>query len=284
MTVQNGKYSARADHRRHDRLLVTRHAMNDSYPGERDDAHQLITTCADCAALAADVRVIASSMKHLPASTRPRDFAISQEQAERLRGSRLTQLLRGLATPGWATLRPVAGVALSIGLVMAVVGSALPSYAPTATRENGGVDLMQASESPRDGAQPPHAGGAPLAPSAPAATSLPAEAASTHAPADVGPEFVPTSRGDTPGAQPFAQATKDPTMENLDSAYIEEASAEPAARADDEDNNPALTQTLPTDPTRNLLVYAGLAIAIISLALLVLAWSARRYFADPLLR
>ena len=38
----------------------------------------------------------------------------------------------------------------------------------------------------------------------------------------------------------------------------------------------------PTDTTRDLLFYAGLAIASLGFLLLALAWFARRYFADPL--
>jgi hypothetical protein len=286
--VQNGKYSARADHRRHDRLLVTRFAMDDSYPGERDEARQLIASCADCAALATDLRVLASSMKHLPAPVRNRDFTISQEQADRLRGSRLTQLLRGLATPGWATLRPVAGVALSIGLVMAIVGSVLPSYAPAGGTGEGSSERLQTLESQSGGAPAPQAPAAPSRAAAtavplPAATSLPAAAGGSAAPAEGAPDLAPT-RGDRPGTQPPAQPTQDSSTDYLDTAYLEEASPEPALFATDGDDAAALAQVAPPDPTRNLLIYAGLAIAVISLGLLVLAWGARRYFADPLVR
>lgn len=291
MTVQNGKYSARADHRRHDRLLVTRHAMDDSYPGERDEARQLIATCADCAKLAADIRVIASSMNQLPAHTRPRDFTISQEQADRLRGSRLSRLLRGLAAPGWATLRPVAGVALSIGLVMAVAGSVLPTSAPAAYPDGGAAERTQTFGAPtvdgapaqEDAATPPPVR-APVATAAPAASSLSAPAASTLVPAEADPDSLGPNRGGTPGSQPPAQATKNPSTESLDTAYLQEASPETVVAESDGDDGFAATQLPPADPTRNLLIYGGLALALISLALLVLAWTARRYFADPLLR
>jgi hypothetical protein len=277
VTVQNGKYSARADHRRHDRLLVTRYAMDDSYPGERDQARQLTDACADCAELAADVRVIAASMAQLPAPIRQRDFTISQEQADQLRGSRLAQLLRGLAAPGWATLRPVAGVALSIGLVMAVVGSVLPTPSPGAITEGGAPgSQMQTFGGAQEGARPP---GEPEPVSGTSAPRVP----SLEAPQVAAPDIA--RPGDEPGAQPLAQATQDTTTRSLDTAYLEEESPEIASNAGDGDGNDMLAITeAPADPTRNLLLYAGLAIMLISLALLVLAWSARRYFADPLLR
>ena len=258
--------------------------MDDSYPGERDEARQLIASCSECAALATDVRVIASSMKQLPAPARHRDFTISQDQADRLRGSRLTQLLRGLATPGWATLRPVAGVALSIGLVMAVIGSVLPTYAPAAGAGDNTVERLPTLESQPGGAPAPQRPVEP--PKVPAATSQPAPAAAagrSPAPAEMAPDFAPTN-GDRPGAQPLAQATDAATRDYLDTAYLEEASPEAGLYAADGDDSLAATQRQVADPTRSLLIYAGLAIAVISLALLLLAWSARRYFVDPLVR
>ena len=115
-----------SEHRRHDRLLVTRFAMDDAYPSETAEARQLIDSCAECAALAADIRALSSSMSQLPDAKRTRDFTITAEKAEELRGSRISRWMRGLATPKFGMLRPVAGVALSIGLVMAIVGVAMP--------------------------------------------------------------------------------------------------------------------------------------------------------------
>jgi hypothetical protein len=59
-------------------------------------------------------------MSTLPQPGRPRDFAITQEQADRLKGTALSRLLRriGVSKPVWGTLRPVAAAALSIGLVV----------------------------------------------------------------------------------------------------------------------------------------------------------------------
>jgi hypothetical protein len=88
------------------------------------------------------------------------------------------------------------------------------------------------------------------------------------------------------GQQPEAQAlpTQDASTRSLDMAYLEEASPEPAVSAADGDDAAALALLAPADPTRSILIYVGLAIAVVSLALLVVAWGARRYFADPLLR
>jgi len=277
----------RAEHRRHDRLLVTRFATDDAYPSELDDARQLIESCPDCAALAADIRQIASATAQLPTAKRTRDFTITAEQAEKLRGSGFSRWLRGLSTPGWGALRPIAGAALSIGIVMAVVGVALPHSTPASdtfgSRANGA---------------PTSAGSTPALIAAPAASMAPAPqpggagsdksqnpefqpAATAAEPPDVAALASPTEGEDQPPelAVGLDRATQAPGSEYINGAY-EQASLEPGITA--EDSNTAAVRD--ADTTSNLLIYGGLAIALISAALLGLAWFARRRFTDPLLR
>ncbi len=259
MGVKNGRSLVRSEHRKHDRLLVTRFAMDDAYPSERDEARSLISSCPDCAALAADIRQLSSSVGQLPVPARTRDFAISSEKAEELRGSRLARWMRSFATPRWGTLRPVAGVALSIGLVMVVVGTALPSTLPAV--ENEGAPLgAPLTVRATDNAQQP-----PLVPES--------TAPALEAPGVAGEP--PTGRN---GAEVFESASQDPISQQYDAAY---ASPEPVVGGEVE----TLSVTQPTrDTSRDLFVWAGLAVAVISLGLLALAFVARRYFADPLLR
>jgi hypothetical protein len=259
LSVQNGKTPMRSEHRKHDRLLVTRFAMDDAYPSERDEARLLVQSCPDCAALAADIRQLSNAVGRMPVPPRSRDFTISAEKAEELRGSRLSRWMRGFATPGWGALRPVAGVALSIGVVMAVVGTALPATVPAAVPE-GGALTMVATDAPTE-AQP-----------------LP-----TDVSAPEGPPVVAApgegSAGDS-GRGEFDQASQDPITQEFNAAY---ASPNPeAGPVGGEVDQLAAGQ--PRDTTRELLLWAGLLIAVISVALLALAWAARRYFADPLLR
>ncbi len=61
----------------------------------------------------------------LIAPPRPRDFRISGADAERLRGSALTRLMRRLASPRLQVLQPLAGAAMVIGLLL-VVATAVP--------------------------------------------------------------------------------------------------------------------------------------------------------------
>jgi hypothetical protein len=264
-SVQNGKSLTRPEHRKHDRLLVTRFAMDDAYPSERTEAIELIRSCPECARLAQDIRQISNAVGQIPVPARTRDFAISAEKAQELRGSRLARWMRSFATPRWRTLRPVAGVALSIGLVMAVVGTAMPSTMPGTFESTSGA----AQEFDNSGEQPPEAP-QPTAEAAPAAP---------------GQQPVANGAEDQPGALPsdpmeiYMQATEAPVSRDVNKAYTN-ASPVPGAGGDAE----GLTLSAPRDSTSNLLVWSGLLIATISVGLLALAFVARRYFADPLLR
>ena len=252
--MNNGRSLTRSEHRRHDRLLVTRFAMDDAYPTERDEALKLIETCSECAALAADVHVIAMAMPRLPVAPRTRDFTITADQAEKLRGSGLSRWLRTLALPGWGALRPVAGVALSIGLVMAVVGAGMPSTLPVAEFRSDTTNQAPTNQAP--------AAGDPRA----AESIDPMVGAPVNPPAEGGPLEAESAR-----------ETADPATQNLDQAYVAPSpDADGAQRVE--------LRVAAADPARDLLVYAGLIIATLSMALLALAWVARRYFADPLLR
>ena len=262
--MKNGKnLSTSSEHRRHDRLLVTRYAMDDAYPSERDEAQSLVASCIECAALASDVRLISSSISTVPSPSRPRDFSITQEQADRLRGSALSRLMRRLGASAslWGTVRPVAAAALSIGLVAAVVGTALPNQA--ATFDTGTTYLE-----------------------APAATSQPLDA----------PEMTPPTEGRGPATAPDPspitvmeqRTTESESSKAINDAYLPGADDEGTpggggSSADEPDLLEAPAAASPAGP-KDLLIYAGLMVALVSAALLAVAWFARRQFADPLLR
>jgi len=256
--------------------------MDDAYPSEQDDARQLVESCPDCAALAADIRQISIATAQLPTPKRARDFTITAEQAERLRGGRMSRWLRGFSSPGWRALRPVAGAALSIGIVMTVVGVAMPHTAPAnqvfSGRNEAPAAAVTTAPVSNPAPQPPEAGGAER-------SSEPVMAApGTAAPGTIGSMVAPlasseTGKIDQPGdalANDFA--TQNPESHTLDNAYAQ--SQQPGINAGG--NDTAAVRDANTNS--NLLVYGGLAIALISAALLGLAWFARRRFADPLLR
>jgi len=232
------------DHAHHDQLLVARHAAEDAYAGEEAQARALLETCTDCAALADDIRLLSRATAALPAPRRQRDFRISAEQADSLRGTFFERLLRRLAAPGLAALRPVAGVALSLGIVLAVAGAALPQAASPGALETFREQMSEDS----------------LAPAAPAAASPQAAGAPRNGAAG-GEE----ADGEEPGS-------KEPGTQTFIEPDEGEVALELAATPDG------------TDTMRGLMIYGGAAFALVSLGVLLLTWFARRRMHDPLLR
>jgi hypothetical protein len=182
----NERFRGGSEHARHDRLLVSRFGAGDAYPSEEAEARELVGRCAECARLAADMQVLRSSLAALPAPRRDRDFRLTAEQADRLRGSALQRWLRTLAGPGLAPVRPLAGVALSVGLVLVMVGVALPSpageiMALDQANDRVGSAPMYAESTPPAEAAPP-VGGQPGA----EATAVPDVAEEPGAADDLG--------------------------------------------------------------------------------------------------
>lgn len=245
-----------ADHARHDPLLVTRYAVDDAHQGEVEQARALVENCSECAALAADIRLLSSATARLPAPRRRRDFRLTPEQAEALRGSFLERLLRRLAAPGLAPLRPVAGVALSLGIVLAVAGANLPM----------GMGAAPAMMPEQEYAPMTDPGSAPAGPAEPDAAAAP--------PAGEPGEFAPGDAAPGEGA-PREGVTR-----------AEDTGDDPRLMSDGDDPRPslALDSAGSAETARALLVYGGGAIALFSLGALLLVWFARRRTHDPLLR
>ncbi len=262
-------------HARHDRLLVARFAVGESLPGEAEEGRRLTASCADCSQLAADLGALRTSLAAMPAPLRTRNFRLTAEQAERLRRNALERFLRRLAAPGLTMLRPVAGVALAMGLTVAVVGAALPlAGSPKAasapeppTRTLVDLGTAAATATPpvpaaggiADSAAPtPGAVASPETATPPESTKDGMYAASSPAPSATGDNQIRQGPAYTASAQPLPPINESP----------------PSAPASDTS----------IDTTRLLLIYAGVTLAMLSFGLLLLAWFARRRLEDPLLR
>ena len=304
------------DHDRHDRLLVTRFAVGDAYPGEVARAKELVERCTECAALAADIRLIAARTADLPVVRRPRDFRITAPQAEQLRGSWLARLLRPFSAPGWGVARPLASAALVVGLSLAVIG-ALPLGAASsgaadtltvpATAQLAGAPAVAPNQQPSQvgnqtkasppadfeatgGVSPATPASAPAigpetAPSGPTrpASSTPASDSSVESPAHVKQD---TAAPATPG--PIAAATVPapplpaPTQEI--GVIAPPAAPSVAPQPAPATNQQTVTAAAAPASDRTLLEEIGIGLALIALAVLLIAWVARRRYSDPLIR
>lgn len=260
-----GNHSLSAEHRRHDRLLVARFVADDAAFGQDHEARNLVHRCRECAALAADISTISGAVARLPAPPRPRDFRLTAEQAADLRGSRVNRWLRAVTSSSWSTVRPVAAVALSIGMVMSVVGM---------------LPILGA------------AGSAPLLPmGGEVAADQPSPAQTTADRGGVmGPEGTlgepvgaPTPVDPDEGSQAGNAGVAQPPADlNINGAYVQPT---PAAEPQP-DSSEDLQKSLPgtSSGLGSALLLSGLAVSLLALAVLVLLYAARRRVYDPLLR
>ncbi len=139
------------DHQQHDVLLVAQYAAGDPLDDDRQRAAAaLVSSCGDCAELAADLRAITTAVAWEPVPPRRRDFRIDAPTAERLRGSRLTRFLRRLSLPQARALAPAAVGVMSIGLLFVVAGTVWP--AADLGLSGAPVVVAPAAEAPDEGA------------------------------------------------------------------------------------------------------------------------------------
>ena len=259
-------HSLSAEHRRHDRLLVARFAVGDAAFGQDHEAADLVRRCNECAALAADVRAISGSVAKLPAAPRPRDFRLTADQAANLRGSRLDRGLRTITGSGWATVRPVAAVALSVGMVMSVVG-VLPMVGGAAP---GPVDTFSAvvapgQPSPEQTTDNRTGSGRPPA-----------------SPAIVIPVATPDGPALQPGGAEITGMSQPPADLNINEAYVHPTPAVEPQPGQDSDFQKALPGS--GSSLSDALLLSGLVVTVLALTVLALLYAARRRYSDPLLR
>lgn len=122
-----------ADHAAHDLLVIAAGTDPHADAATRGAADRQAADCPDCAALAADLRSIASSLRTLPRTTpipKGRDFRISRDQASRLRRwAGLRRLLRPFGAAGAPSLRPLATALTGLGVAGLLFAVALPNVA-----------------------------------------------------------------------------------------------------------------------------------------------------------
>jgi hypothetical protein len=120
-------------------LLVARYIAHDVDPTEEAQVRGLLETCDACAALERDLLAITSALPDAmpPLSGYRRDFIITPDQARELRRSPIERTIGrwvdGIRHVRGSLLQPLAGAAVTIGVVMAVISSpAMAALRPAA--------------------------------------------------------------------------------------------------------------------------------------------------------
>jgi hypothetical protein len=128
--------AARGAHAGHDALLIARLAGNDVSGADEARARDLVASCAECAALLADLAAISAALPGvLRVPRRRRDFRLTPNDAARLRGSRLTRWLDRANRQRILLLQPLAGATVALGLAMALLSA--PGILPMASSAGG---------------------------------------------------------------------------------------------------------------------------------------------------
>jgi hypothetical protein len=246
--------TASSGHAGHDRWLVVRLTTDrsDLTSDETVRARALLASCADCVALASDIEVISRAVATSVTPPRPRDFRLTPHQAESMRDGVLARLRRWLASPGAFVVRPLAGTAVTLGLVLAIASPVLrPAGTPASDANEVAPKATPVAEAPgaeRNSGPAPEASGESDAMLLFVGSPNPVEDQSDPRAQDHGTAASP----DTASDQTAARGPVAPTGGGMDGT--------------------TLTLTL-----------IGILLAGTGLIVLVFTWYARRW-QDPLLR
>ncbi len=176
-------------HSSHDLLLLAAAADRDPDPSVTAAADAQTARCAECAAIAAELRAVTTGLAALPRSRPvPRDMRLSPAQAAHLaRGGLWRRLLRPFGEDGLPALRPLAAALTTLGLAGLLLtasplgfgtGGAIPGAIP------GSRDMSAPGVAPAAGTAGPALGPAGATAAVPQALASPAheEGGTAHLP------------------------------------------------------------------------------------------------------
>jgi hypothetical protein len=264
------------DHARHDRWLVVRFASHDQLDAAESAAvRSQLGTCAACVALVDDIATIAraTAMSRTPA--RPRDFRLTPEQAAARPESFLRRLFAQLASPRGAFVRPLAGAALAIGLVLVVASTSLPGMGTSAPAGHDQLTGRGAGAASEAAGVPPHAAASPRGPVLGDGPQFNAQDAQSLTP-DSGVRTVALS----PRTEMVLQSSAVPGPV----ATSGEVATSKATTADNLTFSASSAQATGGDGIGPAILVIGALLAVAGAIGLVLSWMARRATGEPLLR
>jgi hypothetical protein len=228
-------------------------------------ARAVLADCTECAALAADLEVITRATAASAVPARPRDFRITPAQAANARGGIVDRVRRWLGSPGSVPVRPLAGAAVTMGLVLVLLA---PSLQPTGiTGDDQEAVTIPAATSVLK-ATPPAADPAGAELFLAQTDEPPSVEADMHQ-ARVADSPSPVANGDTAARPP---ATDAPAPQVAEAPGDGDTAATPGGASE-----------AAMDDTTFALTLLGIVLAGVGLMVLLLSWLARRW-QDPLLR
>jgi anti-sigma factor RsiW len=175
-------------HAEHDPLLISAYVAGNAEGADRTRAAEIVETCKECAALAADLRAIAAALPTSAVAPRPRDFRLTEAQLGQASRARWSfDRVRAALRPAGASLATL-GVAGLLLAGMSGLGGQAAELSTVGTAIGGapgaGNGYDSGAGSGADGAQPsavaaPAASAAASAAPAPQVGSKPAASTGT---------------------------------------------------------------------------------------------------------
>ena len=254
--------TSRSRHDTHDRLLIANLVDRSVDEAERSRAEELLAACRECEKLYDDLVALSAATRAMTVPMRPRDFRLTDADAERLRVRGWRRILGAIGSPRDVFSRPLAVGLTTLGLAGLMVAT-VPSFFLASGGAASGPNLLSTEQAVGDAA-----GGAPpeaisMAPVAPAATaqSGPAAAAAPSA----APEALPQPTGDL-----FIERTGDDGQVGYGSEMA------PLPGEPDGRDLAALDAVNDGPLTRSTTIVLASALLLIGLVLFGLRWTARR--------
>jgi hypothetical protein len=256
----------RTAHAAHDQVLIANLIDRSPSDAERARGEAQMAACRECERLHEDLLALSAATRAMPVPSRPRDFALTAADAERLRVRGWRRVLAAIGSSRDAFSRPLAigfttlGIA---GLLVATIPSALPGLGGSATSLSPAEDAARSAAGTGNGA-------AGANPEFLAQSSGAPEAASAPAIAAAGPTSAP-SEAPAPAAAAPPELTPEVLVEGGEAGS---AATEPQDQGAFDTYQKSFAPTEPAGPSPLLIVAALLLLA--GLSLFTLRWTARR--------
>jgi hypothetical protein len=265
-----------ADHDRHDQLLIASLLDRSTGGEDRDRGEALVATCADCAALHADLILLHEAARAVPTPPRQRDYRLSTEDAAQLRRTGWRQVVAAFGSTRDAFSRPLAIGLTTLGLA-GLLAASIPGVLSGGAGSTAAVPTVgQAASGAGVG---PESVGEPKA--APAPSAAPSVAAPLGA-AQIAPSAQPTTAPAPAAASPVSSDESFDTFVGAPAATAGPAAIAPNSGGAEQREGFDATgssatgeqATAPVDRVA-VIVLAGLLL-VAGVGLFMLRWAGRR--------
>jgi hypothetical protein len=265
-------------HSTHDTTLVASLADHSLPATERAAGMDLVASCADCAALHADVVALVAATRAMPTPPRPIDYTLTRGHAARLRPNPWRRLVAVVGSAHDGVSRPLAMGFTALGLVGILVASA-PTMLQPAFGDGSGAASTEAVGESRPITDPAPAPGAVDTAGDASGGRAALASGAANAAASSGPERAVESApgfGAALPAQPGASGAPIADETTKGAAAGPVANAGPITTAPIDGATDGSPSQGDTSPGVNALLVVSTAFVVVGLGLFLLRWGARR--------